>query len=128
MTLARVDGRMKPFQSRILTLSLCVVAAGLGTLRAEDTVQVAEPELKKAAVTKVTPEVPPLARQLHLNGRVEVEVTVASDGSVERTQAKSGNPVLTASAANALKKWKFTPFTADGKPAKAVGSITFDFK
>jgi TonB family protein len=119
---------MKPFQSKLLTLSLCVVAAGLGTLRAEDTVQVAEPELKKAAVTKVTPEVPPLARQLHLNGRVEVEVTVAPDGSVERTQARSGNPVLTASAASALRKWKFTPFTADGKPAKAVGSITFDFK
>ena len=119
---------MRPLQIKILTISLCAVAAGAGSLWAEGSVRVAEADMKKAAVTKVVPDYPALARQLHLTGRVELDVTVAQDGSVEATQALSGNPILTGSAAAALKKWKFTPFTADGKPAKAVGPVSFEFK
>ena len=107
---------------------LCVVAGAGGSLWAQDTsIRVAEPELKKAVVTKVSPEYPPVARQLHLAGRVEVEVYVTPDGEVDKVQPVSGNPVFTNSAISAVKKWKFTPFKADGKPTKAVGTLTFNF-
>ena len=119
---------MRPLQIKFLTISLCAIAAGVGSLWADGSVRVPEADFKKAVVTKVVPEYPALARQLHLTGKVELDVTVAQDGSVEATQSVSGNPILTGSAATALKKWKFTPFTADGKPAKAVGTVSFEFK
>jgi len=107
---------------------LCAIAGTGGCLWAQDTsIRVAEPELKKAAVTKVNPEYPAIARQLHLAGRAEVEVYVTPDGDVEKVQPLSGNPIFTNSAISAVKKWKFTPFKADGKPAKAVGTLTFSF-
>jgi TonB family protein len=81
-----------------------------------------------AALTKVTPEYPMMARQLKISGSVELEANVAEDGTVESVHIVSGNPVLTKPAADAVKKWKFKPFTSDGKPVKAVAQIALAFK
>jgi hypothetical protein len=35
--------------------------------------------------------------------------------------------VLTRAAADALKKWTFTPFTSDGKIVKAVVPVSLSF-
>jgi outer membrane biosynthesis protein TonB len=40
----------------------------------------------------------------------------------------SGNPVLTQPAADAVKKWKFAPFTSDGKAVKALLPVSMSFK
>jgi len=72
-----------------------------------------------AAVTKVQPEYPELARQLKITGTVELELVIAESGAVETVTPVSGNPVLTKPAAESLKKWKFKPFVQDGSPVKA---------
>jgi outer membrane biosynthesis protein TonB len=36
--------------------------------------------------------------------------------------------MLTPAVVTAVKRWKFTPFTQDGAPSKAVTQLTFDFK
>ncbi len=118
---------MKPLTYRFLAVSLLAAVAGTSSLWAEDAVRVSEAEFKKAAVTKVVPDYPPLAKQLRVAGRAEVDVYVAEDGSVEKAEPLSGNPLFTSAATNALKKWKFTPFKADGKAVKAVGKVAFDF-
>ena len=78
--------------------------------------------------SKSLPEYPAVARQLKLEGTVELEAVVAEDGSVEQVNIVSGNPVLTKAAAAAVKKWKFTPIKADGKPTKALAPLTLAFK
>jgi outer membrane biosynthesis protein TonB len=40
----------------------------------------------------------------------------------------TGNAILMNAAVTALKKWKFSPFMADGKPSKAVADLSFRFK
>jgi outer membrane biosynthesis protein TonB len=35
--------------------------------------------------------------------------------------------MLQAAARDAIKKWKFKPFTRDGQPVKATGFISFNF-
>lgn len=90
--------------------------------------KVSRPEAMAAAINKVQPEYPPMAKQLKVQGAVELEAVVAEDGSVEKVNIVSGNAVLTKPAVDALKKWKFKPFTADGKPVKALAPIGFDFK
>lgn len=81
----------------------------------------------KAAVAKPQPEYSSIARQMKVAGRVEVEAVVDAEGKVESVKALTGNPLLTQSAITAVQKWKFTPFTADGSPTKAVVSLSFDF-
>ena len=85
-------------------------------------------EAVKQATSKPSPEYSGFARQMKVVGRVEVEATVGTDGSVESVTVVTGNPLLTALAVAAVKKWRFTPFTADGAPTKAVAVISFDFK
>jgi TonB family protein len=75
----------------------------------------------------VKPEFPTMARQLHLSGAAEMDVFVGEEGDVEKVEPKSGNPMFTSAAAAALKKWKFTPFKADGKAVKAVGTVRVAF-
>ena len=81
-----------------------------------------------AVISKVPPEYPAIARQLKIAGEVELEVLVTEGGVVEKVNIVSGNPVLTRPASEALKKWKFTPFTTDGKAVKALVPVTLSFR
>jgi TonB family protein len=85
-------------------------------------------EALKSALTKVQPEYSGTARQLKLQGRVEVEVYIADDGSVSKAKVLNGNPILGMAATEALKHWKFSPFKDDGKAISVVSTVPFDFK
>jgi TonB family protein len=91
-------------------------------------IRVTTPEAMKAAVKKVPPDYPPMARQMKVQGKVEVDVVIDADGNVEEVKILSGNALLTGAVVNSVKKWKFTPFTQNGAPAKAVAALDFDFK
>jgi TonB family protein len=81
-----------------------------------------------AVVTRVAPEVPPLAKQLKLSGVVEMDVTIDEEGSVESVSVLRGNPILARSAENTVKKWKFRPIKQGDKAIKAVATFNFDYK
>ena len=105
-------------------LGMLVVAATLGFAE----VRVSTSDAMRAAVSKTQPVYSAVARQVKVAGKVEVEVVIGTDGNVESAKALTGNPLLTQSAVSAVQKWKFTPFTADGQPTKAVANLSFDFK
>lgn len=92
-----------------------------------DPMRVTEDEGRKAVVSKVAPSIPLIAKQAHIIGRVTVDMIVSEDGSVEKVDVVSGNPILGGACVSAGKKWNFKPFTADGKPAKAIVRVNFDF-
>jgi len=106
---------------------LAVLAAGCG-LAQEGVKKVSRAEAMQAATTKVQPEYPPVAKQLRVEGAVELEALVGENGKVEKVSIVSGNAMLTHAGADALKQWKFTPFTEDGRPVKVLAPITFVFK
>ena len=68
-----------------------------------------------------------MARQMKLGGKVEVDAYVDTAGKVEKVQVINGNALLTSAAVSAVKQWKFTPFTADGKTVNAITRLTFSF-
>jgi periplasmic protein TonB len=113
---------------RNLLLAGVVVALTLPLGAEEARKKVTQAEATSAAVNKVSPEYPAMAKQLRLSGSVEVEANIAEDGTVENVKVVSGNPVLTRAASAAVAKWKFKPFVANGAPVKAVTVLTFDFK
>ena len=105
----------------ILTVCAALAAAQTGTKK------VTQSEALSAAVTRVQPPYPDLARQLNITGMVDIEVVVSETGSVESATPVSGNPVLTKPASDALKKWKFKPFVQDGTPVKAQVVLKIGF-
>ncbi len=114
-------------KGRIVIFSLLMAAAS-GYAMAEDDLKVSNSDAMKAATSKVQPEYPSIAKQLHLEGAVEVEVHISEEGAVESAKPITGNAVLANAAVSATKHWKFTPFTAGGKPVKATADLTFNFK
>ena len=105
-------------------VSLLLAAAG----SAQEPKKVSKSEGLNAATTKVQPEYPAMAKQLKIEGPVELEAIVSENGTVEKVNIVSGNPMLTRPAADAVRKWKFVPFTADGKTIKALVPVGMNFK
>ena len=83
--------------------------------------------LVEYATQKVNPIYPPQAKTLRMTGTVKVEVTVDEQGQVSAVQNSSGPSLLQRAATDALRKWKFKPFTKDGQPVKAKGFVNFSF-
>lgn len=78
-------------------------------------------------LTRTAAEYPPIAKQLKLEGVVELEVTLGEDASVLQVSIVSGNPVLTKAGTEAVKHWKFAPFKEAGKPVKVIAPISLSF-
>lgn len=85
-------------------------------------------EAMSAVTTKVQPDYPAIGRQLKMQGSVQLDVTVSEAGEVTKVDVVSGNPVLTAAAVQAVKRWKFKPFQDNGKAIRVVAPILVDFK
>ena len=120
---------LRSFRVRNLLVTVFLTALFLGTGMAQDAPKkVTKAEGLSAATTKVPPEYPTIAKQLKIVGEVELEALVTEGGTVEKVNIVSGNPVLTRPASDAVKKWKFAPFTSDGKVVKALVPVSLTFK
>ena len=84
--------------------------------------------LQGKAIERRTPAYPLLARQIHLQGDVAVEVIISPEGRVESARAVSGHPMLVACAVDAARGWRFAPTLLNGTPVRVTGVITFVFK
>ncbi len=72
--------------------------------------------------TQVAPIYPDLAKTMHIQGTVKVEVTISSTGNVTNTKVVGGHPVLADAAVKAVQRWRF-----DSGPEE-TRVISFDFK
>ena len=83
---------------------------------------------------KETRQLPPYPKEsvtLQEEGRVLVEVTIGTDGTVSQAVVvgPSGHPRLDAAAANFVKGyWRWHPATRGGKPVTANTRVAIDFK
>ena len=108
---------------RLFLLAVLVLGAQAEELRVTDA------DAKRAAVKRPAPEFPPMARQLKITGKVDLEIVIAPDGTVEDVKILAGNPVLTKPCVTAVREWRFTPFRDEQKqPAKAIASLSFEFR
>ena len=83
--------------------------------------------LVEYATEKANPTYPPAARMMRKTGTVRVEILVDEAGKIAEVKNASGESLLQKAATDALKKWKFKPFTRDGQPVKATGYVSFNF-
>jgi len=78
-------------------------------------------------VHTVSPKYPKDARKQKVEGQVTLHVTIAGDGSVKDVAVVRGDSRLTDAALAAVRKWRFQPFTADGKPVEGQRDVTINF-
>jgi TonB family protein len=79
-------------------------------------------------IRRVNPIYPPEARIQRLAGLVTLDATVAEDGSVHNLKVISGPSLLASAATTAVKQWRYSPSTLDGKPIEVQKRITIVFK
>lgn len=79
------------------------------------------------ATQKTNPVYPPVARNIRLTGVVKLDLVIDETGQVSQVQNLSGPTMLQRAATDAVKKWKFKPFTRDGQATKATGFVSFNF-
>jgi TonB family protein len=84
--------------------------------------------LQGKAIERRTPIYPPLARQIHLQGDVSVEVIISPVGRVESARVVSGHPMFAQYAREAALGWRFEPTFLNGVAVRVTGVITFVFK
>lgn len=64
---------------------------------------------------------------LHIDGKVDVQVTIDETGRVISATAVSGNIVLRPAAEQAARNAKFTPTLLNNAPVKVTGVIIYNF-
>lgn len=79
------------------------------------------------ALRQHAPVYPATARQLRTTGVVRVEILVDENGDVAGIERVTGPSMLQGAARDAIVRWKFKPFTRDGRPAQATGFVNFNF-
>ncbi|MGD0791790.1 MAG: TonB family protein [Terriglobales bacterium] len=78
-------------------------------------------------LSRTEPLYPPEALAAHRAGTVVLEVQVAEDGSVSNIRTLSGDPVLAAAAAEAVRNWRYQPYRQHDHPAQFQTDVTLTF-
>jgi TonB family protein len=73
------------------------------------------------------PQYPADALAAHRTGEVVLEVLVGADGAVASTRSLSGDPLLAAAAADAVRTWRYEPYRVQGRPAEFQTDVTLKF-
>lgn len=73
---------------------------------------------------RVEPVYPPLARQIHREGRVELRAIIGTDGNIQSLHVVAGDPLFVQSAVEAVQQWHYKPTYLNGQPVEIDTYIT----
>jgi TonB family protein len=79
-------------------------------------------------VSSVRPVYPTAAKASNIQGTVAVTANIDATGKVVAVRALSGPMLLRQAAEDAVKLWKYSPGTVDGKPAPSHVTLNVDFR
>ncbi|HEY8410454.1 MAG TPA: energy transducer TonB [Pyrinomonadaceae bacterium] len=79
------------------------------------------------AISLPRPVYPEIAKRMHIQGTVSVQVLVDLDGRVISAKALSGSPFLIVEAQKAALQARFSPTLLSDQPVKVSGVITYNF-
>jgi len=83
--------------------------------------------LNSKAIDLPKPPYPPMAKEMHIQGIVSVQVLIDETGKVVSAKAVSGNPFLITEAQKAAYRARFSPTFIGDQPVKVSGMITYNF-
>jgi protein TonB len=78
-------------------------------------------------ILRVQPLYPPLAKQARIQGQVVLRAVISRAGSIENLQVLSGHPMLVQSAIDAVKQWRYRPYSLNGEAVEVETQVTVNF-
>jgi periplasmic protein TonB len=75
-------------------------------------------------IRRVEPVYPPLARQTHRDGRVELRAIIGTDGTIQSLQIVASDPLFDLSAKEAVSQWRYRPTILNGQAVEIDTFIT----
>ena len=78
-------------------------------------------------IHRVQPEYPPLARQARIQGTVVLRAVISREGRIENLQVLSGHPLLVPAALDAVRQWRYRPYSLNEQPVEVETQITVNF-
>ena len=118
--------------SAVLILMLSTVfgaaqAQGPADQNASEPVHLAEPTAAALVIKRAPVDYPVQALIEHTQGTVVLNVTISATGTVREVTVASGEPDFAEAAIDSIKKWKYQPYTVEGKPTQFATQVTFGF-
>jgi TonB family protein len=90
-------------------------------------VQLAKGVAKNSLVHRVQPEYPQSARAMRVEGSVVLQARIDKQGNIADLQPLSGPKQLVPAAMDAVKQWRYKPFSLLGQPVEVETQIQVDF-
>ena len=78
-------------------------------------------------IHRVQPEYPQLARQARIQGVVVLRAIISREGRIENLQVLSGHPLLVPAALDAVRQWRYRPYSLNDQPVEVETQITVNF-
>jgi protein TonB len=78
-------------------------------------------------IYRVRPEYPEIARQVRVQGPVQLRAIISKGGTIENLVVESGHPMLVAAAIKAVRQWRYRPYLLNGEPVEVETEITVNF-
>ncbi len=78
-------------------------------------------------VQSIPPVYPDIAKTARVSGTVVLDATVSKAGAVESLRVVSGPPMLRQAALNAVRTWRYRPYTLNNQPTEIETSINVVF-
>ncbi len=94
----------------------------------QQTLKISQGVSQGLIVKRVQPVYPAQARQMRLEGKVELQATISPSGSISNIKQISGEAVLGRAAADAVRQWKYKPYYLNGEPVEVETQVTVIFK
>jgi len=79
-------------------------------------------------VKEIQPVYPASARQMRIEGAVELLATISKNGDISTVKVLSGSPQLAHAAVDAVKQWKYKPYLLNGEPVEIQTQVTVKFQ
>jgi len=70
---------------------------------------------------------PVLAKVNYIQGRVQVQLVVAPDGTVASAHVLNGNPLLAAAVLGSVRTWRYRPYVGKGGPISFRTKVDVNF-
>ena len=85
-------------------------------------------QAERSLIHRVEPQYPAEAKARNIQGPVVLDIQVLGDGAVGNIAVVSGDPLLTQSAIDAVKQWRYQPEPANGQAIESQARVTVKFK
>ena len=97
-------------------------------MSAIEPVNLPESSARELLTQPVDPEYPAAARASGQRGSVVLQVVIGRDGAVQDTKFLQGSLVFARAAIDAVRQWRFKPYSMNGRAVSVQSVITLNFK